>query len=269
MILFRSSGAGNLMTNAKGVGITDKQFITLNSLAAKETLTLAQDIQFKTLQGKKDAPFVLSDTAKSFVKQNWLWNEKGYKKDIKNKYIRKGLYAEEESISLLSRVTGTFYTKNEERRKNDFIEGECDLNGDNVVLDTKTSWDLSTFMNAELDPLYEWQLRCYMELWDVDNAVLAYCLVDAPEAMVLNECQRLHFEFNSINPDYGDNDELWDLYTKECDQIRKNLIISDRVPEEDRVKLYTIKRDKVLINHLYDRISHARDYYNTLTLNQI
>jgi len=269
MVLFRSSGAGNLMTNAKGVGITEKQSILLDSLNAKEKLTLSQEVQLKTLQAKKDTPFVLSDTAKSFVKQNWLWLEKGYKEELKNKFIRKGLYAEEESISLLSRVTGNFYTKNEERRKNDFIQGECDLLGDNVILDVKTSWDLKTFMNGDLSDLYEWQLRCYMELWDVDNAILAYCLVDSPEAMVINDCQRLHYEFNSLNPDYGDNDELWNLYTKECDQIRKNLIISDRVPENERVKLYIIKRDKALMDQLYERISHARDYYNTLTLNQI
>jgi len=93
--------------------------------------------------------------------------------DIKSKYLDKGIYREEDAISLLTEVENIFYVKNEERRTNEDHTGECDVFKEfpdkKIVIDTKCSWDPNTFMQASPDTDYEWQGRIYMELWGADE----------------------------------------------------------------------------------------------------
>ena len=99
--------------------------------------------------------------------------------------IQKGILCEQNSIDLLNQVFGTHYIKNKERITTDLITGECDVidKEKSVVIDLKTAWSKETFplfLDEGGGKKYEWQLRAYMHLWDVNEAILAYALVDTP-----------------------------------------------------------------------------------------
>ena len=110
---------------------------------------------------------------------------------LDNKYLRKGIACEQDSIDLYNTVFGTSLVKNSERRTRDGLTGEPDLilindeirNG----VDIKTAWSLQTFpaFVHQIDGKgYEWQARAYMALFDCDTWTIAYCLVDTPGDLI-------------------------------------------------------------------------------------
>ena len=134
------------------------------------------------------------DLAKQFVY--------GYRPEIKSKYLDKGIMCEDDSIALYNSVFFTSYKKNTERRSNEYLTGECDIRGDDIIIDIKTAWSLETFpaLSSRIDSkLYEWQLRAYMELWGVKKSRLAYCMVDTPESLIHYEPEALHI-VSEIDP---------------------------------------------------------------------
>ena len=101
--------------------------------------------------------------------------------------LQKGIQCEEDSIELYNDIHDTFYIKNIERITNGLLTGECDLLDSklSLVIDIKTAYSKSTFKTRlKLSKLYEWQLRAYMYLYNVDHAELAYCLVDTPTELI-------------------------------------------------------------------------------------
>ena len=284
-VLFRASGSGALMTNPQGVGITAVQLAKIDELL-KEKLTgvnangnkvkwegTKKPDELAELIAKRDAPPQLSATAKAFVRKVWLQNKKGFIKDIKSKYLDKGLYREEDAITLLTEVDNTVYVKNEERRENEDHTGECDIfkvvNGIRIVTDTKCSWDPETFMAAKPDTDYEWQGRVYMELWGADEFHLKYCLVDAPPHLVQKEKDNAKWKYYS-----GDmTDAELDLFEKAMepiyDQIERNMVYSTNpnFTKEERVKTFIFYRDREKMKLMAERVKMARDYYKTITLN--
>lgn len=101
--------------------------------------------------------------------------------------LQKGIQCEAESIELYNEVKDTFYIKNAERVTMGSLTGECDLldTGESLVIDIKTAYSKATFpLNLKLSKLYEWQLRAYMHLYNVNHAELAYCLVDTPQEFI-------------------------------------------------------------------------------------
>jgi hypothetical protein len=119
----------------------------------------------------------------------------GYDDVISSKYCDKGIQVEDASIELYNSVFFTNYTKNTERKTNEWITGECDIFTGTGIIDIKSSWSLPTFpatARAGQDKLYEWQGRAYMMLWDVDQFEIAYCLVDTPEDLIGWESESLH-----------------------------------------------------------------------------
>jgi len=126
---------------------------------------------------------VLSQTAKTYIKELVKQDLFGYKQMLDNKYLDKGNECEDDSIDLYNEVYSTLYLKNDERLSNDWIQGECDINGEDVIIDIKSSWSLETFPAAPEDinnKEYEWQLRGYMMLFDKPKSELAYCMVNTP-----------------------------------------------------------------------------------------
>jgi len=156
----------------------------------------------------------------------------GYDERISNKYMSKGTRVENDSIDLLNAVLNTGYVKNEERKNNDWITGECDIVGDNRIIDIKSSWSLATFPalpSLGEDIRYEWQGRAYMMLWDVPEFSIAYCLVDTPDDLIGWEDQSLH-DVSHIIPDL-------------------------------RVTLVHYKRDQALEDKIKYKVDAAREYY--------
>lgn len=129
----------------------------------------------------------LADGAKTYLEKLVSQYILDWKENLNTLEIQKGKDCEELSIDLYNESQGTFYMKNIERVSNDLMTGECDiLDGQNsLVIDIKTAYSKKTFpMFLTPSKLYEWQLRTYMKLYDVDSAELAYCLVSTPDHLI-------------------------------------------------------------------------------------
>ena len=285
-ILFRASGAGALMTNKQGSVITETQLSQIDNLIFERDNGVnkagnkvkwegtKKPAELAELIAKRDAPPELSDTAKAFVRKVWLQREKGVYIDIKSKYLDKGLYAEEDGISLKSEVDNAFYVKNEERRSNENHTGECDifkeLTDKKIVIDIKCSWSPETFMNAKGDDInYEWQGQIYMELWDADEFHLAYCLVDAPPSTVQKEKDNAKWKYYSGDMSDEELNALENMMQPIYDQIDRNMVYSDNTAftKDERVKTFVFYRDKEKMKLMAERVKMAREYYQTITLN--
>jgi hypothetical protein len=179
--------------------------------------------------GKKEP---LSVGAKTHIQQLAKEFIYGYDKRITSKYMDKGIQVEDQSIELLNSVLFTDYKKNTERKENDWITGECDIFTGDMIYDIKSSWSLDTFpvlASQGEDKAYEWQLRAYMWLWNVDRAAIAYCLVNTPEDLIGYERQEIHM-VDHINP-------------------------------ELRVTFVRYERDKSLEEKIQSKVEAARLYY--------
>lgn len=106
--------------------------------------------------------------------------------------MEKGRECENDSIELYNELNDTFYIKNAERIKKGNLTGECDLidHKESLVIDIKTAYSKKTYpLVLRMSSLYEWQLRAYMYLYDVNQAELAYCLVNTPEQLISSKCR--------------------------------------------------------------------------------
>lgn len=176
---------------------------------------------------------VLSVGAKTAIEKMAKEFVYGFDKVISSRQMEKGITVEDQSIDLLNSVMFTSYGKNTERRTNDWITGECDIFTGDSIIDIKSSWSLDTFpvlSKQGEDKTYEWQLRAYMWLWDVDKAKIAYCLVSTPEHLIGYEDPKLH-NVDHINP-------------------------------ELRVTMVPYERDKELEEKIKVKVKAARDYYS-------
>lgn len=256
---FRCSSLGKLMTGVKP-NLTDKQSELLETLISKQrggNITDKQLITLGQLIEKRDQRPTLSATTKSYLEQLHKEEVFGKREEIRSKYLDKGIQVEEQSITLYSELTDTLFIKNKERRSNEFITGEPD-NTQSKIRDIKSSWSLSTFPMHD-DQLtnvdYWWQLQGYMELWNLDDADLIYCLVDTPEELINDEMRRTGWKL-------GFTAEIPDDLEQE---IRHNMTFSD-IPAELRVKIFNVKRDRLAMRQLEEQIIRCRTYLNNLSV---
>ena len=286
-VLFRASGSGALMTQKQGAGITDIQLKKIEELLSEKLNGVnaagnkvrwegtKKPEELAELIKKRDAPPELSDTAKAFVRKIWLKKKKRFAKDIKSKFLDKGTYNEEEGVSLVSEIDGIIYSKNDERRRNEDHEGECDIfkevNGKKIVHDIKLSWDAETYMAAKPTNDNEWQGRIYMELWDADEFHLRYCLVDCPPHLVTQEKYYLWKKYFHESMSVEEQAELEERLIPLYEQIDLNLVFSNNplYTKEERVKTFIFYRDKEKMAEMKVAVKLAREYYKTLTLNGI
>jgi hypothetical protein len=226
-ILFRCSGAGSLLTEPR---------TNADKLAGK-----------------------LSETAKTFVEDMWLFNTYGFKEQVKTDAMDKGNECEQDSMALVQDVLGgPFRSRFNTKLQNDYVIGTPDIVLDDAVEDIKTSWNLKTYFNAEPTTMYTTQAQCYMWLTGKKNYRLIYCLVPTPQHLVSNEMQKLSYKFggNYDNPDY----------ISECQQIQRNNDLINEIPKADRVKVFEFAYDEAVIEKLKGQIEKARLYYSQLKL---
>lgn len=289
--LFRCHMAGKLMTGCK-IGLTEKQEETFKAYLKRfqgrgRALSENQERTFHELGAKRKAKPELSQTAKSELDKIHHLEYFGRSNHIRAKYLDKGKQREYVSATLYSRVTGLPIFKNVARRSNQFITGEAD-NAFRKIRDIKSSWELSTFpiYDTEIkNSLYEWQLQGYMDLWDLDEAELIYCLVDTPINLIEDEIRRLAWEAD-IQTFEGDIKEdaiplvtelvQNHIFTREgleqfCQQSANVYIewFDDfyEIPPDMRVKVFETQRNPEMIQALYDQIKNARAYLNGLAKN--
>ena len=126
----------------------------------------------------------LADGAKTYLEKLASQYILDWRENLNTFEIEKGKVCEDISIDLYNLNQDTFYMKNTARISNDLMTGECDIldQEKSLVIDIKTAYSKKTFpMFLTASKLYEWQLRAYMHLYNVNQAELAYCLVDTPE----------------------------------------------------------------------------------------
>ena len=176
----------------------------------------------------------LSETAKSYIKSIAKQDYFGYTTELNNKYVTKGIQCEEQSIELLNDVLFTNYEKNEVRKTTELLTGECDIYTPELIIDIKTSWSFDTFPATPSDiniKDYEYQLRGYMFLYNVERAALAYCMVNTPSDLIGYESEELH-------------------------RVRDT-------PIQSLVTMLTIERDLELEQEMLERSAAAIEYYKT------
>lgn len=199
-------------------------------------------------RAKKD---ILSQTTLTYLNEIFIGEQTGREKDISNKYMMKGLLQEEDSISLLTDVTGKFYIKNAEKFENLYVKGTPDI-VDDVIIDIKTSWDIWTFAKAEVSKDYYWQLQGYMWLTGRKKAVLNYCLVNSPDQLIQDELRKLSWKMFMIDP-------IDPLYLEAEAKTRLNMTFDDIKPEY-RVKTFEVDFSEEDIKKLQVRIDDCREY---------
>lgn len=207
----------------------------------------------------------LSETALTHLMDIFVSKKYGRKTDVYSKYIEKGLTVEEDSITLFSRVNRKFYKKNIEHLKNDFIMGTPDLfEGSSImtayhIVDVKSSWDIFTFfrnLTKGMNKMYYWQLMGYMALSGAKSSTLAYCLVNTPESMILDEERKLMYKMNAVTIESPE-------YIEACEELRK-LSVYDDLPLREKVIQFTVDRNEDEISKIYQKVKRAREYLNEL-----
>lgn len=274
---FRCSSLGKLMTEPRSKSPAEKYakveqmynkayeaFIKANDgTKAKENANLRVSKyagQMMELEPQINKPW-LSETTKKFLREEYLRHEFDREKIEYNKFMEKGHYGEEDSITLLSDLDNKLYMKNKDHFENDYITGTPDIvvEDQGLIIDIKTKWDIFTFMeenNSNMD--YYWQLQGYMWLTGNKKAQLVFTLVDTPEHLIFSEYTKWMYKFG-LQEGSKEMSELEE-------RVRKNNTYSD-INAKKKIKRYDFEYNQSDINRLKKRIEEANVYVSELSLN--
>lgn len=141
----------------------------------------------------------LTDGAKSHLFEVMKQVHFGYIKESESKEMAKGNACESLAIHNSGLVRGKIYEKCTLPRQHAVIceidgikailSGECDIldKPASTVVDTKCSWDMSSFPVCKAEALqragkqgYVWQVHGYMRLYQVNNAEIDFWLLPTP-----------------------------------------------------------------------------------------
>lgn len=177
--MIRASMIGKLMGTAKSIN-PDLVTPEIKSIQSKPIAKRSQDekdlLALLISQTLPDGAITALDEMVSQKLLNWRDEQDFFT-------LKKGIECENESIELYNEFKDEFYIKNIERVTIGNLTGECDILdvGKDLVIDIKTAYNKKSHpLSLTASKLYEWQLRAYMYLYDVNHAELAYCLVDTP-----------------------------------------------------------------------------------------
>jgi hypothetical protein len=179
---------------------------------------------------------LLSETTKTYV-FDWLKeNIYGYRKEISNKYLSKGLELEDEAIDKAIELLDLPFTlNNEEYFENEYFTGTPDLIIKDTVFDIKCSWNCFTFPlfdNEIPNKGYYYQLQIYMHLLGLKKAKLFYVLLNTPENLASWEQPK----------DYSELDKKY------------------------RIKTFDVDYSEEVIEDLKQRVENIREFINTINI---
>lgn len=217
----------------------------------------------KIMTNPRSKKETLSKTCKTYIQDIFKENEFGIVREFRSRYIDKGNDCETQSIELANEVLewklpfDVIHGK-QHAFENEYLTGHTDVLSKTVLADVKTSWDGTTFpMFDEEIPNKDYYFQCmgYLALTGYDKCDLAYCLINTPENMVLDEIRREHWLNNSV----WDGDE-----NPEIVAMVRSRHEFDHIPKEKRVKNFVIERDEDVIKSIYERVEQCREYYKQL-----
>lgn len=267
-IVFRASSVGRLMTGQQG--LTEKQASELDELLKrrelaktdpKKALTTKMDETVAMLIEKRDAPFELSQGAKTYIIEEWLRIEYGYKQLVVTDEMLKGDLCEQDGFALLDIVfphPTHFREKNKFSKRDNWVTGHPDSVFPEIIEDVKCSFDIRTFFDVTDYPtIYEAQGQTYMHLFKRPKFRLCYCLVNTPQVLIDNEIRRMFYRYGA--------DEENEHFLEAQSQIIKNHTV-DGIPPEKRVKAFDFEFQPEYIKELKFRVDAANEFYHTLKL---
>lgn len=231
---------------------------------------------------------LLSETTKTHLIDVYVTEKYNRHTEIYGKQLDKGNDTEEDSITIISRITKQFFKKNEEHLKNAYIKGTPDLfTGESIrkaktIHDSKSSWDIFTFNRAISKPLNimnKWQGTGYMWLTGAERCFIDYCLNNTPWHLIERELRLESYKHpEGATPNWIElqtiaNHTYDKKYFDECIKHRGLAISGDKnceaiyemfteVPIEERHFAFEFERDEEDIIKLKKRIEDARDWMN-------
>lgn len=197
----------------------------------------------------------LSETAKTHLYDIYLEAKYGITYDFMTKEMKKGILVEDKVIEILGELDGKKYKKNTERKSNEWIQGEADIVDDHID-DAKAPWDMSTLLPQLMAPLPKmnfYQSQGYLSLWNKDLGKVSRVLVDCPAELYLEEQKKVYFKTGVI----------WEedpVYLAELEKLKRQLIVEDYIPLQERVIRKDVHRDEGVISKIPEKVTAARKY---------
>lgn len=197
----------------------------------------------------------LSATAKTHLVKVYIKEYWGIDIDITTKQMQKGTIAEEDVITLVSRVHKKLYEKNDVQEYNEFAIGHADIVQPDEIIDVKASWSPETFIPKLLEPLdkmYNIQLQTYMWLYNKPKAKLCYGLVNTPDFLIQDELRKLLYKMDVISEESPE-------YLRAAEKLMKNMVFDD-IPLHEKVITIEVPRDEEIIDAMPKKVEKARDF---------
>lgn len=187
---------------------------------------------------------VISDTAKSAIRDIVKEDLYGFRSFTGNQYTQKGNLLEDLAIEMSGKMRFRNYQKHVGRVENELITGECDVLDleRKLIIDTKVTWDIDThpfFADEAMEKVkkagYDVQMQAYMWLYDCEVANIDFWLFPCPPELLNG---------------WDDIDQLVHLVEKIDIRERKTTVV--------------IERDQAIIQKIKDKIPHCQNYYEQL-----
>lgn len=176
----------------------------------------------------------------------------------------KGEVAEPNAIDLLSKIDGVKYEKNNQLYSNKFFKGIPDVlikEGEKIIgiKDIKIPLDLPSFLErVDGDYLKDdaWEMRCYLDILNLKEGEICYCLVDLPESYRKRRLEehKIRMELLGYEPA---------SIRKRLKQIERSMIY-DYVPENLRVRRFTVERKNYFTKQMHQKVKVVRERLQTL-----
>ena len=187
---------------------------------------------------------VISDTAKSAIRDIVKEDLYGFRSFTGNQYTQKGNLLEDLAIEMSGKMRLRNYQKHVGRVENELITGECDVLDlkNKLIIDTKCTWDIGThpfFADEAMEKVkkagYDIQMQAYMWLYDCEVANIDFWLFPCPPELLNG---------------WDDIDQLVHLVEKIDIRERKTTVV--------------IERDEAIIQKIKDKVPHCQEYYAKL-----
>ena len=198
----------------------------------------------KLISDGRSKAAVISDTAKSAIRDIVKEDLYGFRSFTGNQYTQKGNLLEDLAIEMSGKMRLRNYQKHVGRVENELITGECDVLDlkNKLIIDTKCTWDIGThpfFADEAMEKVkkagYDVQMQAYMWLYGCDVANIDFWLFPCPPELL---------------KDWDDIDQLVHLVEKIDIRERKTTVV--------------IERDEAIIQKIKDKVQHCQEYYAKL-----
>lgn len=187
---------------------------------------------------------VISDTAKSAIRDIVKEDLYGFRSFTGNQYTQKGDLLEDLAIEMSGKMRFRNYQKHVGRVENELITGECDVLDleRKLIIDTKVTWDIGShpfFVDEAMEKVkkagYDIQMQAYMWLYECEIAEVDFWLFPCPPELLNG----------------------WD----DIDQL---VHLVEKIDIRERKTTVTIERDESIIRKIKDKIPHCQEYYAKL-----